>query len=456
MRSDILIKNAKIVSSTQIFLGDILINDGVIQKVGQLDNVETEVTIDAHQQYVLPGGIDPHVHFQLKTKNGISTDSFESGSRAALAGGTTTVIDFITPEGKQSLKDAFDKRINEVESIYTDYHFHQSITHWDESTEEQMQECIEKYGIRSFKTYLAYRDTIGIDYEILEKVMLKAAELNAIVLVHSEEGDEIDRLNKKYSTSKKSPAIIHMKTHPVETEVEAIRKVLGLCEKTKCKTYIVHVSTSEGIQLIQKAKENGVPVYAETCPQYFLMHDKVYKAKDELSLLSILSPPLRPIEDRNLIYHGISKGYFDCIATDHCAFTKGLKLIPDQKYKDIPHGIGGVQFRNSIFHYQYVYKGILSWKNMAYLTSERAASIFGLPKKGKLEEGFDADLVLYKELPKAIKIGALDDYSRSDINVFRNQNIQVSPYVVIKSGKIVYKNGEFNKQLEQGRFINVK
>lgn len=455
MFSDILIKNAKIVSSTKVILGDIIIKDGKIAKLGKFDDIKSEIIVDAQQQYLLPGGIDPHVHFQLKTKAGFNADTFESGSLAALAGGTTTIIDFVTPAANDSLKKALAKRKKEAENIYTDYHLHQSITHWNKNTPYEMQECVEKYGIKSFKTYLAYQDSIGIDWETLERVMTKAAALDALVLVHAEEGKQIDSLVSKYEDSNKSPAIIHMKTHPVSTEVDAIEKLLKICERTNCKTYIVHVSTTEGIRLIQQAKQKGLPVFAETCTQYYLMHDNVYKTKNDLSLLNILSPPLRPIEDRNGISQALTKGYIDCIATDHCPFTKGVKLIPNQKYKDIPHGIGGVQFRNSIFHYQYVFKRLVNWQEMAKLTAENAAMIFGLSKKGKIEEGFDADMVLYQELPKAIKIKALNDFSKSDINVFENQNIQIKVQIVIKAGEIVYREGVFSRNLKQGRFIEV-
>jgi len=433
-----------------------LIQNGIIKKIGEIDIDESLPIIDAQNQYLLPGAIDPHVHFHLKTRFGRNADTFESGSRAALAGGTTTIIDFITPEPGEDLTQALLNRKGEIKNIYTDYHFHQSITEWNQDTASQMQHCVENLGIHSFKTYLTYRSTIGIDDKLLEKVMQKAATLDALVLVHAEDGEEIDSLIKKFKYSPKSPANIHMKTHPVSSEVNAIKKVVALCEKTRCKTYIVHVSTAEGMQCIYEAKKNGTPIFAETCTQYYLMHDTIYKRKDEFSILNILSPPLRPITERNSILQGLMKDdYIDCLSTDHCPFTKGMKLIPDHQYKDIPHGIGGVQFRNLLFHQHFIFKSLLPWQKMAELTAENAAKIFNLPNKGKIEEGFDADLVLYKELPKSIKIKQLRDYSLSDINVYKNQNIQAEIQWVIKAGKVVYQDGEFKSDLEQGNFLKV-
>lgn len=455
MSSSILIKNAKIVSSDSVILGDLLVKEGQILKIGKLINDEADLIIDAKQQYLLPGGIDPHVHFRLNTKYGYNAETFESGSLAALAGGTTTIIDFITPSSQESLEEALKNRKSDIGEIYTDYHLHQSITHWDDEVSKQMERCVEEQGIKSFKTYLAYRDSIGIDWETLEQVMRKASELGAMVLVHAEEGEHIENLTAEYKNQNISLASIHMKTHPVSTEVDAIKRVIEICDKTHCKTYIVHVSTGEGIQLLWEAKQRGLPIYIETCTQYYLMHDKIYKAKNEMSLLNILSPPLRPIKDRNTISEAIINGQVDCLSTDHCPFMKGSKLQYDLKYEDIPHGIGGVQFRNSIFHYQYIFKSLVNWQRMAELTAENPARIFGLPKKGKLEEGYDADMVLYQELPKAMRIKELTDYSKSDINVFENQKIQTKAQIVIKSGQVVYQNGEFAVNLDQGKFIEV-
>lgn len=455
MNSKLFIKNAKIVKSSSIHLGNVLLEDGKIKEIGDL-SLETKDNIpilDAQNQYLLPGGIDAHVHFHLKTANGLTTDNFESGSRAALAGGTTTIIDFITPQRNEDLKQALLCRQQEVGQIYTDYSFHQSITHWDENTAKQMEEAVLHDGITSFKTYLAYSDSIGIDLTTLEKVMLKARELQAIVLVHAEVGEMIDEWLNNNDHQKLNPGFIHKKSHSIESETEAIKKVVALARKTSCKTYIVHVSTEEGMNIIKNAKNEGVPVFAETCPQYFVFENKIYSKKDKKTINYILSPPIRSIEDREGIIQAVANNNTDCISTDHCSFSSNLKYKNSEDYKKIPHGVGGVQYRLMLFYQSFISHGYSTWIDMARQTAENPAEIFGLKSKGKIEIGYDADLVLMKILDERIKIKQLPNYSKSDINVYQDIKISAIPSIIIKGGQIVYENNHLLSDIPSGKFI---
>jgi len=454
MSSKLLIKNAKIVSPNKVIAGHLLIEDGKIAQIGDIEFPKDCDIIDADNNYLLPGGIDAHVHFDLKTPNGRTADDFESGSKAALAGGTTSIIDFITPSRESKLQEAFEHRLEQAKDSYTDFSFHQSITSWDDSTAQQMEDAVEIQGITSFKTYLTYSSSIGIGFEILEKVMIQAAKLKAIVLVHAEMGDINDQLAEEYKDSKKSPGYIHKKTHPVESEVQAIQEVLKLTQKTGCKTYIVHVSTQGGMQAIIDAKKQGLPVYAETCPQYFSIHDNIYSKNNSASVECILSPPLRPINHMEYILQSIAKGDVDCLSTDHCSFS--WKHKNQENYFNIPHGIGGVQYRMQLSHQYLVGQGMISWLDFAKLTAENPAIIFGLSNKGKIEVGYDADLVLMKTFDKKTKISSFHDYSKSDINVFGNLGVWTKIQVVIKNGKLVFDKNRFNKDLTKGQFIHRK
>jgi len=450
------IKNAKIVTPNGLVSGSLLIENGIIKNIGEVEVPENAHIIDAFNQYLLPGGIDAHVHFDLQTKNGRTADDFKSGSLAALAGGTTTIIDFISPEKNQDLQDAFNLRVKDIQDIYTNYSFHQSITHWDKNTAKQMEEAVKYQSITSFKTYLTYSSTIGIDLGILEKVMNKSAELNTIVLVHAEDGDLNNRLSEDFKLSPRSPGYIHKKTHPVKSEVQAIKNVIELVKKTACKTYIVHVSTEEGIEAIIEAKNAGLPIYAETCPQYFCLHDQVYAKKGRNSIENIMSPPLRDRPQQQAILQYLALEKFDCISTDHCSFMWKDKYHPSKSYFDIPQGIGGVQYRILLSHRHLISTGMANWSDFAKLIAGNPAEIFGLKNKGKIEVGYDADLVLLEETLDRTKIDNLKNYSKSDINVFAKQGILSKINYVIKGGEIVVEKGELKENITQGKFIQRK
>jgi len=448
-----IITNANIVCPTKIVKGSLLIEDGKIMEIGDIAMQKDDEVIDAENGYLLPGGIDAHVHFNLKTPNGKTADDFESGTRAALAGGTTTVIDFITPNKNQNLQVAFEQRMAEAENSFTDFSFHQSITYWDDTMEQQMEDAVKNQGITSFKTYLTYSSSIGINLDILEKVMRKAAELDAIVLVHAELAEINNRLAKEFANSELTATMIHQMTHPAISEEEAIDKVIELSKLTSCKTYIVHVSTSKGIQSIQKAKTEGVPVFAETCPQYFLFHDKIYQKENPCNTEFIFSPPLRFIDDKRHLFQSVAKGEFDCISTDHCSFKLKQKNAKKKNYRKIPHGVGGVQYRLLNTQSEFVYTGMISWTHFAQITAENAAKLFGLKNKGKILVGYDADLVLYQLASKSYLFNDLKDYSKSDINIYSNRRTHMKIGRVIKGGTIVFDNNQLNESIPQGLFI---
>ncbi|OYT17073.1 MAG: hypothetical protein B7C24_04545 [Bacteroidetes bacterium 4572_77] len=431
--SVLFIESAKVVFPNSMEVSNILVVDGVIANIGLEKPPKNAKIIKASNLVLTAGGIDAHVHFNLQTANGLTADDFESGSQAALAGGTLSVIDFITPKAQEDLHLAYEKRIKEVSNAVVNCGFHQSITHWDEHTAEQMKHAVEQDGISSFKTYLAYGKTIGIDAEVLEKVMRQAADLNALVLVHAENGALIDELLESNKSKKKSIAKIHKETHPDETELQAVKTVLALCEKTKCKTYIVHVSTALSMQLIQQAKKNGLPVFAETCPQYFLLNDSLYQGEESKAINYILSPPLRSEENRKGISQAIEKGVVDTISTDHCSFSYAIKHQSDD-YDKVPQGIGGVQYRIMLAYTHFVKENKMTWMQMMKLLAENPAQIFSLKNKGKIAVGYDADLVLWQELEEPVFISDLNLKTKSDFVSFENRKTSLLVKMIIKNG----------------------
>ncbi len=261
----ILIKNGTIVNASGEMQGDILIGDGLIQQIAKEINAERikpDRLIDASQRLVIPGGIDPHVHMHLPTGAGYSSDDFFSGSKAALAGGTTTLIDFVTPKRGESLTSALKSRQKEAASCLTDYSFHVSPVEWRDTTAEEMHSVI-KEGMTSFKIYMAYKDAIGIDVPVMERVMQNAAKRNALVTVHAETGEEVDRLRRQLAESGQTSPAAHPKSRPPHTESDAVKTAIDTAKKTGCKLYVVHVSAAGSVKHIREAQQDGQEVFGE-------------------------------------------------------------------------------------------------------------------------------------------------------------------------------------------------
>ena len=278
-------------------------------------NTDVE-TIDASGFYILPGGIDPHVHLALQTPAGPSADDFITGSRAALAGGVTHIIDFVTPKRGQPLVDALIERRKEAEGCSIGLDFHMGISGWLPDMERQMEICVKEHGIKSFKAYLAYRQSIGIEYEELEKIMRIAARLKAIVLVHAEEGEIIDILREEFVRKGLTHPSYHALSRGPETESRAVKKVIDLVKSTNCTTYFVHISSAESANYIALAKKRGLPIFAETCPHYLLFDDEVYEGTFEQTAPFVFSPPARPSNHKEELWNHLERGTFDTVATD--------------------------------------------------------------------------------------------------------------------------------------------
>lgn len=432
-----LILNGALVYGEKITCLDIAVCEGIISKIGTLDpaNYIGYSIIDARGKLIFPAGIDPHVHLQLPTPAGPSSDNFISGSKAAIGGGTTFVIDFVTPAHGESLEKELASRIKESNSCLAGCALHMGITWFDQTIPEQMKKCVYELGIKSFKTYLAYKGSVGIEYEELQQVMIKAASLNSIVLVHCEEGDEILRNQQNFIREGKTEPLFHALSRPADTESESVKKVIDLCRKTGCKTYIVHTSTAKSIEYIRAAKNEGLPLFCETCPQYLLLDESVYSKPVPESLKYVISPPIRSKHDQEALWNALADGTIDVIATDHCPFnTKGQKDIGIHDFTKIPNGAGGIENRLALLYTYGVLGGKISLQQFVALTSTNAARIFGLyPQKGALEVGSDADLVIWNPEVKSV-ISVETQLQKCDSNIYEGIEQQGKPEYVLKNG----------------------
>ncbi len=449
----ILIKNGTVVNSAGSLPADVLTEEGRISHIGHVTgNSGADSVIDATGMYILPGSVDPHVHMHLPIAAGYSSDDFLTGGRAALFGGTTTFIDFVTPDRGESLPHALEKRMREAENSMTDYSFHVSPVEWRNSTADEINECI-RMGVTSFKVYMAYQKTIGLDDADLFKVMTAVGKAGGIVTVHCEEGDKIEVLRDKYYSDNHTSPYYHALSRPSQLEAAAVKEAIGLAAKSDCPLYIVHVSSEESLLHIRLARSKGQTVYGETCPQYLLLDDAKYIGTFGQTAPYVISPPLRTTYDNNALWEALADGTLSTVGTDHCPFTMAQKKAGLDDFRKIPGGAGGVEHRLSLLYTYGLLTKRLTFNQMVNLVSSKPSEIFGIsPRKGVLMEGSDADIVIWNPEPESI-ISVKSHHMNCDINIYEGIHVKGRAEYVIRSGKVVIENGSLVSGVSPGKFL---
>ncbi|MBN1252631.1 MAG: dihydropyrimidinase [Bacteroidales bacterium] len=449
--SSILIKNGTIVNSENTFKSDLLIENGKIILIAQNIDNKADKEINANDFYVFPGAIDPHVHMYLPTPAGYSADDFYIGTKAALIGGTTTIIDFVTPKKTETLKKALNTRKKEAENSLIDFSFHVSPVKWDENTEKEISEIVDE-GINSFKVYMAYKEAIGLNDSDLYNVMKAVKKSGGILTVHAELGDEIDELRNSYASKGNIEPKYHMLSRPNKMEAGAVKKIIEFADELNCPLYIVHVSAKESISYILKAQKKGQKVFAETCPHYLLLNDSKYEGDFDNVAAYILSPPLRKKEDNEILWQSIVDEVITTVGTDHCPFNLEQKKHGISDFRKIPNGAGGVEHRLSLLYTYGVLANKISLNKFADIISTNAAKIFGLyPQKGKIAVGSDADIVIWNPEKENI-ISAKTHIQNTDLNIFDGVKTKGSVEYVIFKGEIAVENEKIVKHTK-GEFL---
>jgi dihydropyrimidinase len=453
---EILIKGGTIMTSEGSIRSDVHVSGSKIADVGKNLKLSGDFNvIDATGMLVIPGAIDPHVHMCLPTPAGPSSDDFYTGSRAAITGGTTTIIDFVTPRRGQSLTEALDLRIKEAGNSLTDFSFHVSPVEWRDSTEKEIAECVKR-GITSFKVYMAYRKTVGLRDEDFLKVLKTVGRLGGIVTVHCELGDEVDALRNDFVSKGHVEPEYHALSRPAELEVKAVKRAIEMAGDAGCPLYIVHVSAAGSLKYIEEARKKGQKVFAETCPHYLLLDDTVYKGSFENTAKYVISPPLRKKHDNTALWDAINSGVIDTIGTDHCPFTLKQKSAGIKDFRRIPNGAGSIEHRLSLmFAYGVSYKQV-SYNKWVDLISTEPAKIFGLyPAKGVIAAGSDADIVVWN--PSSVNTITTATHSHNcDLDMFDGYYSSGAAEVVMTGGNIVFEKGVFTKTKSKGRFLKRK
>ncbi len=440
----LLIKNGTIVNADRELLADILVCGRSIERIAKnipLPAGPSVKMIDATGMLVFPGGVDPHVHMSLPTGAGRSSDDFYTGSRAALMGGTTTLIDFVTPSRGVSLTGALTCRHREAEGSMADYSFHVSPVEWTDTTADEIRACV-KAGLPSFKLYMAYKGAIGIDDEVMEKVMGVVARSGGMVTVHCETGDEIEMLRRELAFSGQLGPASHPVSRPPHTESRAVEKAISVAEKTACPLYIVHVSAAQSLEHIRKAQNKGQPVMAEVCVHHLLLDVSLYDGPFEAAAPYVLSPPLRSEKDRDALWQALQDKTIQVVGTDHCPFFMEQKQAGKEDFRRIANGAGGVEHRLALLYTFGVLEGRISRQQFVDRCATQPAKIFGLyPQKGVIAEGSDADLVIWDPLAMRM-ISASTHHQNSDVNIYEGTKTRGHPNMVVSKGQIVAEDGK--------------
>lgn len=454
-----LIYGGKIVTSSEVFSGDILIDGEKIKSVirGEErksfpDDVER---IDATGKLIFPGFIDAHTHFDLHVAGTVTCDDFASGTQAAISGGTTTIIDFGTQYPGETLEQGLRNWQNKAaKGVSCDYGLHMSITEWNEKISDECELMIDE-GVTTFKLYMTY-DT-KLDDKTIYKVLRRLKEVGGIAGVHCENDGLIAALQEEY-LSFGGDVSCHYKTRPAAAEAEAIGRLLHFCEVVDCPVIDVHLTCEEGLNEIRAARSRGQKVYAETCPQYLTMTRELYDLPGFEGARYVISPPLRERRDNEVLWQAIADGEIQTIATDHCAFTLSQKQLGINDFRKIPGGMPGVETRGEIIYSEGVSKGLITLEKMCEVLSENPAKLYGLyPEKGIIREGSDADIVILNPNRSKI-ITAANQVSNCDYAPFEGkivdgviERVYLRGILAAEDGRVINKDG--GKFLRRKKFM---
>jgi len=453
-----IIKNGTIVTASDTFKGDLLVEQGIVKEIGiDIKNNSAEI-INAKGKYIIPGGIDVHTHFDLDVGISRAVDDFYTGSIAAACGGTTTVIDHMAfgPKGC-NLKHQVDvyHKLARGKSVI-DYSFHGVIQHVDEEILKELEEIVIN-GIPSFKIYLTYGFKINDDEAL--RVLSKLKKIGGITTVHCENNDIVNYLRGYYENRGLLTPVYHGKSRPEETEGEAVNRMINIAALAEdAPLYIVHLSTALGLQYIKSAKERGQKnIYSETCPQYLVLDEDKYNLPNEEGLKYVMSPPLRKKHNKLALWKGIQEGHIQVIATDHCPFNFNKeKQMGKGNFIKCPNGAPGVEPRMGLIYSEGVSKKRISINKFVEITSTNPAKLFGLyPRKGTIAVGCDGDLVIL-DPHKKLTITKTMLHENVDYTPYEGIELIGYPELTMIRGTIVAKNNEFIGPKGYGNFISRK
>jgi len=453
-----LIRGGEVVTAADRYAADVLVEDERIAVIGRdlgsSSLAQGAELIDAAGKLVIPGGIDVHVHMELPFMGTHSIDDFESGSVAAICGGTTTLVDFVIPKRGDGLLDTLEtwnQRHHGKPAV--DYTYHMAVTWWSQQIHDEIPKVVER-GITSFKVFMAYKGVLQLDDDELFQTLLRVREVGGLVTVHAVNGDVQNRMAERFAAAGQLTPHYHPLAQPPEAEGEAAGRVIDLAAIAKQPVYIVHTTCAEALGRVIAARRRGQEAYSETCPQYLLLDDSLYDLPGFEGAKYVLSPPLRKPADQAALWQGLADGSVATVGTDHCSFKfAGQKEMGREDFRKIPNGFNGIEERVNLLYSFGVRPGRISASRWVEVCATNPAKIFGLyPRKGTIAVGSDADLVVFDPHRHDL-ISARTHHSRSDYNVYEGLKLEGMADTVLLRGRIVYQGGQYCGGKGGGQFL---
>jgi dihydropyrimidinase len=452
----VLIKNGEVVTATDRYHADVRVADGVIVAIGRdLKPEPFDRVVDASGCFVFPGAIDVHTHLDMPFMGATNKDDFRTGTIAAALGGTTGVIDFVIPEKGQPLLEALDLWHAKARGkAVFDYAFHMAVTHMGPTVKDELHRLVHDHGITSFKTFMAYKGALGIDDGELLDVMLQTRDLGALVTVHAENPEVIDRLTRRFLAEGKTHPKYHPLSRPSGVEGEGTHRAIALSGVADTSVYIVHLTCREALSEVVRARGDFRDVMAETCPQYLLLDDSLYDGPGFEGAKYVMSPPLRSKADQEALWHALEHGFIQTIATDHCPFDfEGQKTMGTNDFSKIPNGAPGIEDRLKLIYTYGVREGRISLNKFVEVMATNPAKIFGLyPRKGTIAIGADADLVVFDPTHSGV-ITARESHHNVDYSLFEGWRYQGAAAQVLVRGELIVEDGQFVGEPGFGRYL---
>jgi dihydropyrimidinase len=450
-----LFKGGKVVTATSVFSADVLVKGEKIAEVGSgLKADEKTEVIDCRGKLVLPGAIDAHTHLAMPFGGTISTDDYETGTRAAASGGTTTVFDFILQDFGEPFPKAI-KRRNDIakDQAVVDYSFHLAVKDVKGKLLDSMEDAV-KAGVPSFKVFMVYDFgvTDGVFYQVLER----SKKIGALIGVHAENNDMVNYFTEQFKKAKTLDPYHHYLSRPEFVEQEADERAISWAKSIGAPLYIVHLANKGGMKAVAKARRKGYPIFAETCPQYLNFTREVYRRKDGRNF--VCSPPMKGKPSQDALWQGIKNGDIATVATDHCPFLQKEKDWGKDNFTKIPNGCAGIENM-----YPYILseanKGRISFQKAVEICSTNVAKIFGIAhKKGAIEAGRDADIVVY-DTKKNYTIRNKNMHGATDHTIWEGAKLKGYPEKVYSRARLVFNNGKFvdeNAPKGSGEFVKAR
>jgi len=453
----VLIKNGRVITAVDDYFADIFIKNETVTLIGENLDIEADEVIDASGKYLIPGGLDPHTHLDMPFGGTTSADDFETGTRAAAHGGTTTLIDFAIQSKGHSTLEALDTWHAKADGkTAIDYGFHMIVTDLEDNRVHEMK-MLANAGVTSYKLFMAYPGVLYVDDGTIYRAMRKAGEDGTVVCMHAENGIVIDEIVKQALAEGKTEPKYHAITRPTRMEAEGVHRAISIAEVAQVPIYIVHLSSSDALEQVMLARNRGVHAFAETCPQYLFLDDSYYDQEGFEGAKYVMTPALREKWNQDELWKGLKFGDLQSIATDHCPFCfKDQKMLGIDDFSKIPNGGPGVENRMSLVFNGGVNSGRISLNKFVELTSTAAAKTFGLfPKKGTIAVGSDADIVIFD--PNRTETISVNNTCTHHMNVDYNayEGFEVTGFTetVLSRGKVIIDNCEYVGKKGDGHFL---